>query len=304
MSDPSAINLPIHTALTSDMMLGLKPSAPKSRSYRISIAPMNKSTFAGGDQMIFELPTGRRGTWYDPSQSYLKFSVQVQTTAAISIANANLNAVGGVRTDNTAYSFLQRLDVYNSSNLLETINNYGDLANMLIDTSLTQSDKAGIATLIGANAYNSQYLLTNTAAAYAQNAVVVPVFNATAGDRNGMSLSTTTAIANSPAYTFSLPILSGVVGVNASKMLPVGKLNAPIRCEFYLSSNDDALFYGTAGAGCTWLLVYVEFVCCYVEVQDDSFVNDSSMSYNLGIVYPVVTHRFIIQQIMITTIVL
>ena len=52
MSDPSAINLPIHTALTSDMMLGLKPSAPKSRSYRISIAPMNKSTFSGGDQMI------------------------------------------------------------------------------------------------------------------------------------------------------------------------------------------------------------------------------------------------------------
>ena len=40
MSDPSQLHVPIHTALTSDMMLGLKPSAPKSRSYRISIAPI------------------------------------------------------------------------------------------------------------------------------------------------------------------------------------------------------------------------------------------------------------------------
>ena len=46
MSDPSAILLPVHQALTSDMMLGLKPSAPKSRSYRISVAPLNGSIFA------------------------------------------------------------------------------------------------------------------------------------------------------------------------------------------------------------------------------------------------------------------
>jgi hypothetical protein len=70
MSDPSQINLPIHTALTSDMMLGLKPSAPKSRSYRLSVPPVNGSTFLGGQQVIFECPTGRRGTWLDQSQSY------------------------------------------------------------------------------------------------------------------------------------------------------------------------------------------------------------------------------------------
>jgi hypothetical protein len=66
MSDPSAINLPVSTALTSDMLLGLKPSAPKSRSYRISIAPVNKSVFNPSDQVIFELPTGRTGTWSGP----------------------------------------------------------------------------------------------------------------------------------------------------------------------------------------------------------------------------------------------
>ncbi len=42
MADPSLnntlFNLPIDQAITSDMMLGLKPAAPRSRSYRISQA--------------------------------------------------------------------------------------------------------------------------------------------------------------------------------------------------------------------------------------------------------------------------
>ena len=81
MSDPSAIQIPISTAVSSDLLLGLKSSAVKSRSYRISIPPINKSSFVGQDMIVWELPTGRRGTFYDASQSYLKFSVSVQTTA-------------------------------------------------------------------------------------------------------------------------------------------------------------------------------------------------------------------------------
>jgi hypothetical protein len=68
MSDPSAIQIPIQTAVTSDLLLGLKPSAPKSRSYRISIPPINKSVFNQTDMIVFELPTGRKNNFYDPSQ--------------------------------------------------------------------------------------------------------------------------------------------------------------------------------------------------------------------------------------------
>ena len=147
MSDPNAILLPVHQALTSDMLLGLKPSAPKSRSYRISVAPLNASVFAPGSQMIFELPTGRKGTWMDQSQSYIKFSVQCQSTNNVAANAAN----NGIYVENSAYSFIQRLDIYNSSNLLETVNEYGQLANFLIDTQLTQSDKAGLSCMIGSN---------------------------------------------------------------------------------------------------------------------------------------------------------
>jgi len=66
-----------------------------------------------------------------------------------------------------------------------------------------------------------------------------------AGDRSGMSLAAVVApVGNYPQaipYTFCLPLLSGVVGINA-----------PIRCEFYLSTNDDAVYYRVSGAAFYW----------------------------------------------------
>ena len=257
MSDPSSIQVPIGQALTSDMMIGLKPTAPKSRSYRLSIPPLNKSLFNPQDTMIFEIPTGRKGSWLDQSQSFLKFSVQCSSTNACAVAGA------GIYLENSAYSFIQRLDVLNSSNTLESINEYGQLANYLIDTTLTRSDKIGMSVLIGSN----PYLRTSTSSftVLADN-----VNTQYPGDRSGLSIASTIAINGSIPYTFCLPVLSGVIGINSSKMLPLGQLMAPIRCEFVLASNDDALYYGTGGAGCIWQLINVELCCCFVEIQDDS----------------------------------
>lgn len=271
MSDPSALNIPVHQALTSDMLLGLKPSAPKSRSYRISIAPINKSVFNPGDQMIFEFPTGRKGTWLDQSQSYLKFSVQFAATAATAVGGS------GIYLDNSAYSFIQRMDIYHSSNLLETVNEYGQLANFLMDTSLSLSDKAGLSTLIGTNPSNNTFLNMTSALTVFAGAATTFVGNTTqpqvSGDRSGLSVvaaTTANGVATGIPYTFCLPLLSGIIGINASKMLPVGKLNSPIRVEMYLAANDDAIYYGTAGANAVWQIVNVEFCACYVEIQDDS----------------------------------
>ena len=268
MSDPSAIQLPVSQALTSDMLLGLKPAAPKCRSYRLNVAPLNKSTFTGSDQMIFEIPCGRKGTWLDQSQSYLKFSVQCAATAACAANVSAAGVYGGIYIDNSAYSFIQRLDIYHSSNLLETVNEYGQLANFLIDTSLTQSDKAGLSSMIGTNNQTISQLGAGAPAAWNTTQELQR-----AGDRSGLSLTATQLAGGIPAgttpYTFSLPVLSGVIGINASKMLPVGKLNSPIRCEFYTSANDDAITYGTAGAGATWQIINAELVCCFVELSED-----------------------------------
>jgi hypothetical protein len=277
MSDASQINVPINTALTSDMMLGLKPAAPRSRSYRLSVAPLNKSTFSGNEQIVFELPTGRKGTWLDQSQTYLKFSMKCSSTTARTEATQN-----GVRIENTAYSFFQRLDVYHSSNLLEQISEYGQLANMLLDAQLSQSEKAGLSAMIGSNSQTYGLINVGPGANYAQDA------NSTflgsyinPGDRSGQIIATDTSFdaATIVPYTFCLPVLSGVVGVNASKMIPLGKLTSPIRLEFYTAENDDAIYYGTSGAGAKWQLLNVELCCCYVELLDDNFDQDRGIEY-------------------------
>ena len=150
--------------------------------------------------MIVELPTSRKGTWFDQSQSYLKFTVQFKTTAACP------SGANGIYLDNTAYSFFQRLDVLHGSNTLESISEYGQLANFLIDISLTQSDKAGLSTLIGGcNGLNTIYnSITSTAAI---NGGAVTVFTGTsfqvqvAGDRTGFSPAATISFNTAIGYT-------------------------------------------------------------------------------------------------------
>jgi len=110
----------------------------------------------------------------------------------------------------------------------------------MIDTSLTQSDKAGLSAILGTNPNNVTMIgATNTTNSLTVNTQV-------AGDRSGIAVASNTLanISTAIPYTFCLPLLSGVIGVNASKMIPVGKLNSPIRLEMFLSANDDAIYYG------------------------------------------------------------
>jgi hypothetical protein len=78
---------------------------------------------------------------------------------------------------------------------------------------------------------------------------------------------------------FALPLCSGVIGSQNSKCLPVGQLNAPIRCELTLASDADALYSGTAGAGAKFTISNVEYCATYIEIYDD-ILNDQ---YQQGI---------------------
>jgi hypothetical protein len=271
--DPStslSSQVPVQTSLTSDMMLGLKPSAPKSRSYRVNLPPSNKAVFTALDQMIFDVPTGRPGTWLDQSQSYLRFSVQFSSTAA---ANATYGGTG-IYLDNTAYSFFQRMDIYHSSNLLESINEYGQLCNYVLDQQLSMSDKAALSPMIGSNPVN---LFVNAVNPPALNSNVTPILEA--GNRSGLAVGSVAGAYTGIPYTFTLPVMSGVIGVNASKMIPLKDLSSTLNVQFWLSNNDDAIYYGTAGAGATWQIVNAELCCQFVEINDDHFNSSSGTQY-------------------------
>ena len=74
MTDTTQL-IPNNLAVTSDLDYRLKPSAPRSRSYRASILPSNKNTFNPTDTAIIYIPGGRRNTYLDCSQSYIRMTI-------------------------------------------------------------------------------------------------------------------------------------------------------------------------------------------------------------------------------------
>jgi len=75
MTDTNQL-IPNNQAITSDLDFRLKPSGVRSRSYRASILPTNKSTFNPSEQCVIYIPGGRRSTYLDCSQSYMRMTIK------------------------------------------------------------------------------------------------------------------------------------------------------------------------------------------------------------------------------------
>ena len=216
---------PNSQAITSDLNFQLKPSGVRSRSYRASILPTNKSTFDPTNTCICYIPGGRRNTYLDTNQSYLR----------ITIKNTDPTAANSFRLDNNAASVIQRLDVYHAGNLLETIQQYNILSTYIFDMQASESNKKGYTNVYGFN--NDTNILSTavtTASALASTAPTITL-DVAARDRAGMQIFGTSS------RTFCLPIFSGVVGVLSDKMVPLGLLSDDIRLEFTFESNLNAV---------------------------------------------------------------
>jgi hypothetical protein len=66
-------------------------------------------------------------------------------------------------------------------------------------------------------------------------------------------------------------MLSGTVGVSASKYIPVSLLRSPINLQIYTSANDDAIKYDTLASGLTWQIINVEFVATFIEIDSPQY---------------------------------
>ena len=101
-------------------------SAP-ARRYLTQIQPQGGTgNYNPGDTITINIPT-RNNTALIPSESYLKGQFNlIATTASTS---STLESCGW-------HQFIQRVRVFHGSNLLEDIDNYGQLAKILYDTRL------------------------------------------------------------------------------------------------------------------------------------------------------------------------
>jgi hypothetical protein len=228
--------IPNNHGITSDALYNMKASAVRSRSYRASILPSNKQVFVPGDVIVLALPCGRRNTFLDPTQTYLRFTVR------------NYDQSNSLTLDGSAACFINRCDIFHSSNLLESIQTYNILFQYLIDFSTEQSFKLGIASAWGCTA-----------------------------DRSGYQLAAPAASVTTQA-TFCIPIVSGVIGTLAEKFLPIGMMGDDLRIELSLEGVTQSVAYGTTTVpgtlttgsnGYSWNIINVELECCIVELSDE-----------------------------------
>lgn len=136
MTDANAL-VPNASAVPSEMGYGLKPSMVASRSYYTVVSPQSNSTnILPGSTVTHRIPCGRKNTFLDPTQSFMKISVKNND------ADASL-------FDGSAYSLLNRLDCYHAGNLVDQILNYNRVANYLLNNTLTVSQRANLSATMG-----------------------------------------------------------------------------------------------------------------------------------------------------------
>jgi len=229
MTDSSAL-LANSLAVSDQVLYSLKPSSARGRSYRASVAPINASTFNPNTQAIFMIPCGRRNSYLDVNQSFIKFTIKNNDVSGNSFY-----------VDNNAGCFINRIDIFHAGNLLETIQSYNQIMSYILDFQTNPAQRVGLANMYG--------MATAT--------------NDLALSRQGMFL------AGGQSATFCIPILSALIGLGADKACPVGFLSDDIRVEITLEQQTTAVCYSAAPTG-SWQMTFAELELCYIELQDEA----------------------------------
>lgn len=242
MSTDSGNLVPNPQSISSDCAYTLKNSAVRCRKYCASIPASNGNTFFGGSTVIVSLPSGRRGTFLDCQNTYVRYTVKNNSVATV----AGTSTARVMALDNGGHCFINRLDVFAQSSQLESVQGYNMIYNHYLDFSMTESQKKGLSTMYGCD-------LT--------------------GGRQGQSVA-----GGGSSQTFCMPILSGTVGLGSDKMLPLGFLASDIRLEFTLEVNNVAVSGDATLATTPWSITSFEVICGIVELGDEGLAQVLAIS--------------------------
>lgn len=138
-------------AITKQLNYTTKPSAPKGRRFKRTIPSIGNNSVSGyafGDEISFYVPVASNQVW-DGQTAYLNFSLSYNIAASGGNVTANAQSVAW---DYQAGSAIRSISIYGSGGqLIETIDRYGALTNLLYDCQLSQSEMIGLSATIGSN---------------------------------------------------------------------------------------------------------------------------------------------------------
>jgi len=185
--------------------VGSKPSSLPNGTSSINsvVVPSNGSSFTAGDILQLDLPS--RG-YLVPSSLYMRYKV---------VASGHAGTTAVVATP--AYTFFTKLETLVGSQVVESINNYGQLSNMIVNCKMTPSQKVGVANAFG----------------YAEASPSVALSNVNV---NGGVIGATPA-----TNTYSAPV--NCILANADKLVPLKFMPA---CRIQLTVDTIANIYQSA----------------------------------------------------------
>jgi hypothetical protein len=190
--------------------------------------------------MMLNIPCGRRGQFLNQRMSYLKFRVTNDSSLTTTEMAAGGTATATVKLDYSASSFIERLELYHGSNLLEQVHQYGVLHTLWTD--ITGDTSAH---------YTTGNILEGT---HPSN------------PRAGQTLN------RGESSVFCIPLLSGIVGCMQNKYLTTGDMSGgDLRLELTLANLNDAAIIGGNSTGTkSWKFDNVELMLEYVELNSEA----------------------------------
>lgn len=229
------------TALPTEMNYNLPPSLPSAKNFEIRVQPVNQQSFTKGNVIQFDLPCGRAGQFLDCSTAYIRYKG--------TYTHAGANGTDFSYLLGSAYSPFIRQEVYgNNSVLLESINEVGVCASMLLNISLNDADKKGLSPSMGFDGDN------------------ITAYGASANSGHQINKDTTI---NNLVFEYATPLI-GILGTGTDKMFPIGNI---FGLRFELTVDDYANFTKavTANTISGFTISEVEFVANVIELAPEAY---------------------------------
>lgn len=222
----SFANLPTVVGLPQELSVGsidpIMPPDARSNSIRVyaSNNPTVTGTFSTGTtagvvpdipfpqtEINFDIPCSQSAdTFIDTRLSTISFRAIITTTAT-----GTQDVVSGTLRS-SAYSYFDNFRLTGQSGqLLENFNEYGLVADTLIQAQMSNSDREGLFNY----GFKSNFGSTSATAGN-------PVVTNTGHDINVFQKAGDLVKDDSSSYSYSIPLLSGVIGVLSERFFPIG----------------------------------------------------------------------------------
>ena len=125
----------------------LKPAAAPARGFKAILSPEAGTSFTGGQMLTISLPCGRSGEYCHGPECSLCFTVTNN--------GLNASAANDAEFSGGAWACIQKLEILQGSELLESIDSYAELHNLLYDMTTSSEYRSGIGHAMHGTAQNT-----------------------------------------------------------------------------------------------------------------------------------------------------